>query len=225
MCSNGDVGRGILVALLLVLGPRLASASVEVSHQGARVSVQAEAAPLSEVLDRLSRELGMKVVYEGGAPRNLVNASLVNRTPAEAVLSVLEGLGLDYLARMDATGARIEHLVIVRPVATASASVPDTAAARPRPVARDEEAVDEEDVPLTSKPSRQARPPAPNPGLQTQDRPNATPAGPPPAPAANPPMTYPVSPFAPAAPVPPMLAPPPPASPSEDTGDENPDEQ
>ncbi len=215
----------MLLALLVLFGPRPALASVEVRQDSAQVSVRAEAAPLSEVLDHLSRELGMKVVYEGGAPRNPVNASLVNRTPAEAVLSVLEGLGLDYLARMDATGARIEHLVIVRSVATGSAPVPEAAVARPRPVAPDEEAVEEEDVPLTSKPSRQARPPAPNPGFQTQDRPSATPSGTPPAPAANAPVTYPVSPFAPAAPAPPVLPPPLPASPAEDTGDENPEEQ
>ena len=62
------MSRRLLLGLLLILGPRLASASVEVSQNGARVSVRAEAAPLFEVLDRLSRELGMKVVYEGAPP-------------------------------------------------------------------------------------------------------------------------------------------------------------
>ena len=43
-----------------------------------------------QVLDRLARQTGMKVVYEGPAPRQLVTVSLKGRTPAEAVLSVLE---------------------------------------------------------------------------------------------------------------------------------------
>jgi len=226
VCSNGGVRRETWPALLILLAPSLASASVEVTRDGPRVSVRAEAAPLSDVLDRLARELGMKVVYEGAAPRNLVNASLASRTPAEAVLSVLEGLGLDYLARMDATGARIEQLVIVRPSPTGATSLIDASPARPRPVVQDaeEDEDEEEDVPL-GKPGGQARPPTPNPRPRAQDPQSPAASGTLPAPAASAPMNYSVSPFAPAPPQRPVLNPPAPAAPADGSGDEEPEER
>ena len=36
----------------------------------AQVELVARAAPLNEVLDRLGRQIGMKVVYEGSLPRD-----------------------------------------------------------------------------------------------------------------------------------------------------------
>jgi hypothetical protein len=54
----------------------------------------------------------MKVVYEGAPPRVLVNASIERRTAAQAVLSVLEGLGLNYAASLDATGTKVQMLMM-----------------------------------------------------------------------------------------------------------------
>jgi hypothetical protein len=130
------------------------------------VSVRAEAAPLSEVLDRLAKQLGMKLTYEGAAPRVLVSAALENRTPAEAVLGVLEGLGLDYLARMDASGTRIDALIVSTSGASASAAgSPIRPPAPPMSVGRaipqpadDDEDLDDEEVPDEARASSTRRP-------------------------------------------------------------------
>ena len=72
----------------------------------------ARAAPLQQVLDRLGRQIGMKVVYEGGSPRQLVTLSLQGRTPAETVLALLEGQGLNYALLGDPTGAGAQTLLV-----------------------------------------------------------------------------------------------------------------
>jgi hypothetical protein len=119
------------VGLLLALLPSAAlGGEVEVRVAGEGLSVRAHAAPLADVLDRVSRQTGMKVVYEGPPPRQAVTASLERRTPAEAVMGLLEGLGLNYVVVMDATGTRVETLLIAgastgpRPASPAAAPTP-----------------------------------------------------------------------------------------------------
>jgi hypothetical protein len=75
--------------------------------------VHATAAPLTEVLDRVARQTGMKVVYDGPQPRARVRLDLPPLTPVQAVLAILEGQGLNYALRMDATGTRIDTLLLV----------------------------------------------------------------------------------------------------------------
>jgi hypothetical protein len=118
-----------VAALLLAAGT--ASAGVEVRAQGELVDVRSTATPVSEVLDRLGRELGMKVVYESAPPRQALTLSLEGRTPAEAVVGILEGLGLNYALVMDATGTRVKTLMITG-AASASAG-PPPAPSRPAP--------------------------------------------------------------------------------------------
>jgi hypothetical protein len=221
-----------------------ARAAVDVRQEGERVSVRAEAAPLSEVLDRLSKQLGMKVVYEGAPPRALVTASLSDRTPAEAVLGVLEGLGLDYLARMDKTGARVETLILSAP-GLASGPSPVSrptfqptgqgrAAAPPELEEPDDEDEPEEPPATKLRTGRNgtddSEPQRPRPGAGPQPgRPQAAPGGPA---VGNPTLgagpgnlpAYPVSPFAPqpmhpAATVPPATVPQP-AAPATDEDDD-----
>lgn len=111
--------------LTLVAAP--ATADIDVRTAAGRVDVHVSAAPLSEILDRLSRQTGMKVVYEGALPRQLVTATLDGRTPAEAVLAVLEGLGLNYAVVMDVSGQHIDTLLL------AGAAAPTTASAQAVP--------------------------------------------------------------------------------------------
>src|SRR5258708_20442962 len=113
--------RGLALALLL-LGVGRATAEVDVRSAGGRVDLRVNAAPLSEVLDRLSRETGTKVVYEGPPPRQLVSVSLQMRTPVEAVLSLLEGTGLSFALRMDPSGTGGHTLIIVSSLAPSPAS-------------------------------------------------------------------------------------------------------
>ena len=116
---------GLVLALLAVP----VRAEVDVQYKGGRVDVRATAAPLAEVLDRLARATGMKVVQQGVTPTMLLSLSLQGRTPAEAVFGVLEGLGLNYAFVLDSSGNRIETLVL----AGASGGRPATATPAPLP--------------------------------------------------------------------------------------------
>ena len=106
------MGRSLIAAALALLAAP-ASSGVEVTAADGHVDVSAAQAPLSDVLDHLARKTRMKVVYEGGAPRNPVTVELRGRTPAEAVIGVLEGLGLNYAIALDLSGTQVETLMIV----------------------------------------------------------------------------------------------------------------
>lgn len=121
--------------VLLALTASLSAAEVTVRVSGGHVDLAAKAAPLSEVLDRLGRQTGMKVVYEGPAPRQLVTLSLQGRTPAETVLAVLEGLGINFALVGDSSGAGVQTLVVAgasTATATTTSSVPSRTPPGPR---------------------------------------------------------------------------------------------
>ena len=100
--------------------------------QAGRVSLSITSAPLSEVLDRLARQTGMRVVYDGPPPRALVRGRQVeDATVADAVANVLEGLGVSYALRLDATGAKVDTLLVLGAVRGASSSSPSSPPARP----------------------------------------------------------------------------------------------
>jgi len=99
------------VTLVLLAAPDL-RAAVEVRVSGERVDVQATNAPLSEILEGLSRQAHIKLVYEGPPPRQLLSVDLKDRTPAEAVLAILEGQGVGYAVALDRSGTRVETLLM-----------------------------------------------------------------------------------------------------------------
>jgi len=106
------MGRFPLAAALALLSVPL-QAGVEITASDGRVDVSAAQAPLSEVLDGLARKTRMKVVYDGATPRTPVTVELRRRTPAEAVLGVLEGQGVNYMLALDISGTQVETLLIV----------------------------------------------------------------------------------------------------------------
>jgi hypothetical protein len=116
-------------SLVVALVAAPASAEVAVRVSGGRVDLTATAAPVAEVLDRLARQTGMKVVYEGPAPRQLVTVSIHGRTPAETILAVFEGLGLNYAMTADATGTSVQTLMVAGAAGAAATASP--AAGRP----------------------------------------------------------------------------------------------
>lgn len=123
-------GLGAVLAALLLSGAGAAPSSVTVTREGDRLDLEAQATPLSEVLDALAAELGVSVEYEGTPPRLPVTLALQDRTPAEAVLSLLDGTGVDYALQLDASGQGVVRLLIQAP----SGSRPARAAPqRPRP--------------------------------------------------------------------------------------------
>jgi hypothetical protein len=101
---------------------------------------------LSEVLERISRQTGMKVTYEGGTPRTRVTTNLTGVTPAQAVVSVMEGLDLNYLMGLDAASNRVETLLVVSRSGTGSRPPARSAASAPRLQPR-EDAMPPEDEP------------------------------------------------------------------------------
>src|SRR5262245_10901851 len=100
------------VVLILAAVPGPARAGVDVKLKAGRVDVKATAAPVAEILERLARQTGMKVVYDGLPPRQVVTATLQDRTVPEAILGILEGLGLNYALVMDSAGTKVETLLM-----------------------------------------------------------------------------------------------------------------
>ena len=139
------------------LGPLLAAAvllasavraEVDVQYKDGRVALRCTAASLSEVLDKLARSTGMKVVQQGVTPSMLLSLRLQDRTPADAVFGVLEGLGLNYAFALDSTGTRIETLIL----AGASGAKPTVAATSPPPPTPAQRYVPRREVPPAAGP-------------------------------------------------------------------------
>jgi hypothetical protein len=108
--------RDVLVVLGLWLVTVVGQASVapvaEVKVTGERVSIRATAMPISQVLDRLSRTTGMKVVYEGAPPTDRLTAAIDAGSETEALSRLLEGLGLTYAFKLDSAGRHVETLFV-----------------------------------------------------------------------------------------------------------------
>jgi hypothetical protein len=81
------------------------------AHEG-QVTVHAQRVPLSKVLDRLAQQTGMKVVYESSPPSTPISASFEGVPPRDAVERLLEGQGLAYVFRTDATGRKVDTLLV-----------------------------------------------------------------------------------------------------------------
>src|SRR5512134_3286329 len=109
-------------ALLTASG---ASAQVVVNPSSGRVSIRASGQAVSTLLDQLAQKTGMAVDYEKSPPRQTVSLTLEDRTPAQAVVAILEGLNIPYALSLTADGLNVQTLVI------ADASAPPKGA-RPR---------------------------------------------------------------------------------------------
>lgn len=139
--------RAFPVLLVLFLAPSLVHAGVEVRSTGGGVDVSAVSAPLSEVLDGIARVTKMKVIYDGGTPRVPVTVTLRGQTPAQAVMGVLEGLGLNFALVLDRTGTRVDTLMMVGASRTSggssAAGLPDRLKDRRPPAAAESPAEEE----------------------------------------------------------------------------------
>jgi len=122
----------LIAALVAVPAASAPTTGVEVRVKEGLVTIDAHEAPLSDVLDQLVRQTGMKLVYEAARPRQIVSASIGLAQPV-ALTKLLEGLGVGYSFSMDLTGTRVETLIIsgVSGTATASLARPPSPAARP----------------------------------------------------------------------------------------------
>jgi hypothetical protein len=115
-----------VLPLLVVLAiPVQADVTVRMTAAG-RVDIAARSAPLSEILGHLARQSGMRVLYDGPEPRQLVTVSLSGRWPAEAVKELLGAQSVNYALAADAAGTGVRMLVVF-----AGSPEPRAQAARP----------------------------------------------------------------------------------------------
>jgi hypothetical protein len=84
----------------------------EIRAAGGAVTIRAQNLPLSQILDRLSTATGMDLTYEGARPTTPVTVSVEGVSEAEAILKLMEGLGVSYVFRTDATGQHVDLLIV-----------------------------------------------------------------------------------------------------------------
>jgi hypothetical protein len=162
--------RRLWLVLLAAAATRASGSELEVRIVDGRVQLKAVAAPVSQILDRLAQQTGMKVIYDGAPPRQVVSPTLTDVTPAAAVVAVLQGLGLNYAMMLDPTGTKVQTLMMIAPSAGAAPPV----SARPAPAmptpppelaepSEDKEEVEEAPVPSREDPRRRGMPGMPPP--------------------------------------------------------------
>lgn len=209
--------RRLLALTLALLAAPAARAAVEVRVTGDTVDIQAINAPLSEILDGLSRQAKIKIVYQGPPPKQLLSVDIKGRTPAQALLAVLEGQGLAYAVALDRTGTRVETLLMAGGNNAPSPNAGPPAAMRPeRPPMREPVVPEEplEDPSLEEGEEGEAPPDSGRP-IPPQGRPAEAPPAPAPGVFLPTPggADYPTSVFAPRAPAPDPNKPKPEATP------------
>jgi len=124
-----DVPAVLGLWLITVVGQASVGALTEVKIVGGRVHIQATATPVSEVLDRLSKTTGMKIVYDGAPPSDRLTAAIDAASETEALSRLLEGLGLTYAFKLDKSGRHVETLFVT----TASSRRASSSSAPPPP--------------------------------------------------------------------------------------------
>ncbi len=122
---------GAGLALLLVLSAAPARCAEEVAlriREDGRVDVRVSLATVTAVLERLSAATAITLTYQGPPPRRQVSLEAYGANQAEAVVAVLDALGLDYVVTLDASGTRIRTVVVAESARFAAARGGDGAA-------------------------------------------------------------------------------------------------
>jgi hypothetical protein len=104
-------GSGVLLCVSLLAGER-PGGQIDIRQDQGWLTIRAQAAPLEDVLTRVAAVAGSKVVYGGAPPRGLVSAELRRQAPADAVVALLAGQGVDFAMQLDARGRQIETIFI-----------------------------------------------------------------------------------------------------------------
>jgi hypothetical protein len=120
-----------VLLLALLASPSVRAGQVEVRVDAGAVEVRASGAPLSEVLDRISRQTGMRVIYDGLPAGSPVTAAIERPSATEAVMSLLEGQGLGYALVADPSGRGVSTLMVVSGSGAADSRTPPSAAVAP----------------------------------------------------------------------------------------------
>ena len=163
----------------------------DVHAAGGAVTIHARNLPLSQILDRLSAATGMTLNYEGTRPSIPVSVDVENISETEAVLHLMEGLGISYVYRTDASGQRVDLLIVSGSGGGGTATASSSSSAPPED-AYEEPVADYAHIPLDPAVLEAAggpiKPDLSNPylGLPTNHFPQAAPGYQPPAPPDDP---------------------------------------
>ena len=148
---------GIGAVLLLAATPL--RADVKVALKDGRMGIEAHKASVKEILDRVAGLTGMKVIYDGPLPTRSITKSVPDRTPADAVLGILEGEGINFAVILNPAGTQIETLLVTGP--SKARPAPAGPPGIPAPGDAGEWAVEGEQPPPPPPPPDQGLPPAP----------------------------------------------------------------
>jgi len=102
----------MVVPLLIVSGPPSGFADLDIQAKNGLLTLRARGVPLTDVLQSLSRQTGLRVVYEGPRPSHLITANIEELPEVEALSRLFEGLGVNYAYQSDASGQRVELLIV-----------------------------------------------------------------------------------------------------------------
>jgi hypothetical protein len=144
---------GVVLAIGVWAGP--AQGEVKVSLKAGRMDIVATRATVTEILDRVASVTGMKVIYDGPVPSKMITKSLPNRTPADAILGMLEGEGINFAVILNPAGTQVETLLVTGP--SKVKPPPPAPAGAPNP----DWNVEVEEPPAPPPPADQAPPPPP----------------------------------------------------------------
>lgn len=182
----GRLGILVLSAASAALMAAEARAQVVVNPTSGRVSIRASGQPIFALLDQLARQTGMRIEYEKSPPRQTVSLTVEDRTPAQAIVALLDGLNIPYALSLTADGSKVQTLVI------ADTSAPPKGA-KPR-VGR-EISMTPPDEPSEALTLEQPDPNQPETPAETSKPEPATRLGVPPPPLGTLPSAFPTSPF------------------------------
>jgi hypothetical protein len=105
--------RNLLLGIALAAAATAVHADADVQLTSAGLmSIRAANVPLREILDRVEDKTGMKTIYDGAPPAQLVTVTLADLTPAAAIVQLLEGRGVRFAMATDRVGARVVTLLL-----------------------------------------------------------------------------------------------------------------
>jgi hypothetical protein len=96
-----------------MVGNPAVPAESEVGLRSGLVSIRAEDAPLTRLLDEFGRQTGASISYLGGTPSVAVTLVIHGKAPADALAELLSKAGLNYAVDVDQNTQRVRSVVIV----------------------------------------------------------------------------------------------------------------
>jgi hypothetical protein len=112
----------ILAGLAMVGMASLAHAAADVKVTNGHVWIHATNAPLPEILERLQEQTGMKVIYDGPRPQQLVAVTIEDQTLTATLSTLLDAHGVQYAVALNAAGTQVATLLITGGTASAGSS-------------------------------------------------------------------------------------------------------